>query len=131
MPFSSTRRQHINIQNCQHYSATAMVLAYTSRSKLQISVFAGYRRLCSQFVIHNQITNFCQTNLLFLRTAPENFKSHTMLLQITFQNTHGVAIFQTMMQQMKTKFVSEHNTETSGGNPGAALHIFNLRAKWE
>jgi hypothetical protein len=115
MPFSSTGRQHINIQSCQHSSATAMVLVYTSWSKLQISFSAGYGRLCLLFVIHHQITDFFQTNLLFLRTAAENVKSLVMLLQITFQNAHGVAIFQTIMQQMKSEFMSVYNTEPSGG----------------
>jgi hypothetical protein len=86
MSFSSTRRQHINIQDCQHSSATAMVLVYTSWSKLQISVSAGYWRLCLQFVIHHQITNFCQTNLLFIITTAEIVKSLVMMLQITFHD---------------------------------------------
>jgi hypothetical protein len=112
MPFSSTGRQHINIQSCQHSSATVMVLVYTSWSTLQISFSAG---LCLLFVIHHQITDFFQTILLFLRTPAENVKSLVMLLQITFQNAHGVAIFQTIMQQMESEFMSVYNTEPSGG----------------
>ena len=115
MPFSSTRRQHINIRNCQHSSATTVVLVYTLWSKLQISVSAGYGRLCLLFVIHHQITNFCPTNLLFLGTAAENLKSLVMLLQITFQTAHGVAIFQTIMQRMESKFMPLHNTEPRVG----------------
>jgi hypothetical protein len=127
MPFRSTKRQHINLRNCEHYSATAMVVDYTSRSKLQISVSAGYGRLCPRFVIYHQITHFCQTSLLFIRTAAEHFKSHATLLQTAFQNAHGVAIFQTMMQQMENKFVSVHDTETSGGIRAYHYSFLTLR----